>query len=86
MIQNPPLWIPTNIQDTTPGMGDNAELLMVRAVNTGIINVSYMHLAVSSANQLIHIQALPGSPRVLCQIATQKGLARKEEGSQSSQD
>jgi hypothetical protein len=79
MIQNPPPWIPANVQDTTPGAGDDAELLMVRAVNTGIINVSRMHLAVSSTNQLVHVQALPGSPRVLCQTATRKGLARKEE-------
>jgi hypothetical protein len=86
MIQNPPPWTPTNVQDTTPGMGDHAELLMVWVVNTGIINVNHMHLAVSSANQLVHIQTLPGSPRVLCQIAMRKGLACNEEGSRSGQD
>ncbi|KAG6885258.1 hypothetical protein C0993_003948 [Termitomyces sp. T159_Od127] len=36
----PPPWIPANAQDTTPGTDDKAELQMIRAVNTGVINVS----------------------------------------------
>ncbi|KAG6832566.1 hypothetical protein H0H92_000195 [Tricholoma furcatifolium] len=36
----PPPWIPANAQDTTPGADDNAELQMIRAVNTGVINLS----------------------------------------------
>ncbi|KAF9460097.1 DNA-binding protein [Collybia nuda] len=38
--QDPPPWIPANVQDTTTGTQDDAELLMVRAVNTGVVNVS----------------------------------------------
>ncbi|KAG6817755.1 hypothetical protein H0H87_004546 [Tephrocybe sp. NHM501043] len=36
----PPPWIPANAQDTTPGTDDHAELQMIRAVNTGVINLS----------------------------------------------
>ncbi|KAG5644626.1 hypothetical protein DXG03_008104 [Asterophora parasitica] len=36
----PAPWIPANAQDTTPGAADDAELQMLRAVNTGIINLS----------------------------------------------
>ncbi|KAG6862133.1 hypothetical protein C0995_004215 [Termitomyces sp. Mi166 len=36
----PPPWIPANAQDTTPGADDKAELQMIRAVNTGVINLS----------------------------------------------
>ncbi|KAF5385199.1 hypothetical protein D9615_001309 [Tricholomella constricta] len=36
----PAPWIPANAQDTTPGAADDAELQMIRAVNTGIINLS----------------------------------------------
>ncbi|KAG6870619.1 hypothetical protein C0992_012849 [Termitomyces sp. T32_za158] len=36
----PPPWIPANAQDTTPGTDDKAELQMIRAVNTGVINLS----------------------------------------------
>ncbi|PFH54885.1 hypothetical protein AMATHDRAFT_72651 [Amanita thiersii Skay4041] len=34
-----PLWIPADGQHTTAGMSDKAELHMIRAVNTGIINM-----------------------------------------------
>jgi len=37
--KDPPPWIPAITQHTTAGMTDTAELHMVRAVNTGIINV-----------------------------------------------
>ncbi|KAG6821417.1 hypothetical protein H0H93_014214 [Arthromyces matolae] len=36
----PPPWIPANVQDTTPGADEKAELQMIRAVNTGVINLS----------------------------------------------
>ncbi|KAF8078869.1 DNA-binding protein [Lyophyllum atratum] len=36
----PAPWIPANAQDTTPGASEDAELQMIRAVNTGIINLS----------------------------------------------
>ncbi|KAF8221691.1 DNA-binding protein [Tricholoma matsutake] len=38
--EEPPPWIPANTPDTTPGISDKAELHMIRAVNTGIINLS----------------------------------------------
>ncbi|KAG6914635.1 hypothetical protein DXG01_016196 [Tephrocybe rancida] len=40
----PPPWIPANAQDTTPGADTNAELQMIRAVNTGVINESGIKL------------------------------------------
>ena len=39
--KDPPPWIPAITQHTTAGMTDTAELHMVRAVNTGIINVKH---------------------------------------------
>lgn len=38
-IQDPPPWIPAESQHTTLGTSDDAEMHMIRAVNTGIINV-----------------------------------------------
>ncbi|KAF9480059.1 DNA-binding protein [Pholiota conissans] len=38
--KDPPPWIPAMSQDTSAGASDDSELHMVRAVNTGIINVS----------------------------------------------
>jgi len=38
--QDPPPWIPAEKQHTTSGASTGAELLMVRAVDTGIINLS----------------------------------------------
>jgi len=38
-LKDPPPWIPAVTQHTTSGVADAAELHMVRAVNTGIINV-----------------------------------------------
>lgn len=38
--QDPPPWVAADKQHTTSGASDNAELHMLRAVDTGIINVS----------------------------------------------
>jgi hypothetical protein len=40
LTQDPPPWIPADAQHTTTGASEKAELHMIRAVNTGIINVS----------------------------------------------
>lgn len=37
--KDPPPWIPAVSQDTSAGASDGAELHMIRAVNTGIVNV-----------------------------------------------
>lgn len=37
---NPPPWLPAVTQHTTSGSSDRAELHMVRAVDTGVVNVS----------------------------------------------
>ncbi|TEB38908.1 hypothetical protein FA13DRAFT_1724856 [Coprinellus micaceus] len=34
----PPPWIPADTQHTTAGVSEQAELFMIRAVNTGVIN------------------------------------------------
>nr|GAT59030.1 predicted protein [Mycena chlorophos] len=39
--QNPPPWIPAFTQHTTDGTSDESELHMIRAVNTGIVNLSF---------------------------------------------
>jgi len=38
--QDPPPWIPAPTEDTTAGASEKAELHMIRAVDTGIINLS----------------------------------------------
>jgi len=38
--QDPPPWVPADKQHTTAGASNNAELHMLRAVDTGIINLS----------------------------------------------
>jgi hypothetical protein len=40
-IQDPPPWIPATTEDTTAGSSEKAELHMIRAVDTGIINASF---------------------------------------------
>ncbi|KAG5654684.1 hypothetical protein H0H81_007440 [Sphagnurus paluster] len=40
LFKEPAPWIPANAQDTTAGTHEEAELQMLRAVNTGIINLS----------------------------------------------
>ncbi|KJA25785.1 hypothetical protein HYPSUDRAFT_64512 [Hypholoma sublateritium FD-334 SS-4] len=47
---DPPPWIPAVTQHTSSGTSDNAELHMIRAVNTGIINLS---LAVQESGEKI---------------------------------
>lgn len=37
---DPPPWIPANKQHTTEGASEHAELHFIRAVDTGVINVS----------------------------------------------
>ncbi|OBZ78751.1 Mitotic spindle assembly checkpoint protein MAD2B [Grifola frondosa] len=39
--KEPPPWIPAITQHTTSGASENAELHMIRAVDTGIINLSF---------------------------------------------
>ncbi|KAI0347769.1 DNA-binding protein [Trametopsis cervina] len=48
--QEPPPWVPTTTLHTTFGASDQAELHMIRAVDTGIINLS---LAVQESEQKI---------------------------------
>ncbi|KXN88762.1 Mitotic spindle assembly checkpoint protein MAD2B [Leucoagaricus sp. SymC.cos] len=38
--KDPPPWVPAEHQNTTAGISDDAEMHMIRAVNTGIINLS----------------------------------------------
>lgn len=46
--KDPPPWMPAEAEQTTPGASDSAELHMIRAVDTGIINLS---LAVQESEQ-----------------------------------
>lgn len=39
---DPPPWIPADTQHTTAGVSEQAELFMIRAVNTGVINVCFL--------------------------------------------
>ena len=44
--KEPPPWVPATVQHTTTGASEDAQLHMLRAVDTGIINVrsgSYSH-------------------------------------------
>ncbi|KAI0801105.1 DNA-binding protein [Fomes fomentarius] len=56
--KDPPPWIPATTQHTTSGTSDKAELSMVRAVDTGIINLS---LAVQESEHKLHFdgEAVP---------------------------
>lgn len=47
-IQDPPPWIPAVTQHTTSGASEEAELHMIRAVDTGIINVLVLLVAPNS--------------------------------------
>jgi len=58
--KDPPPWIPAVTQHTTAGMADKAELHMVRAVNTGIINLS---LAVQESDEKIRREKLRNPPK-----------------------
>jgi len=40
--EEPPPWLPADNQHTTSGTSDDAELHLIRAVSTGIVNVSHV--------------------------------------------
>jgi len=66
----PPPWIPANKQQTTSGASEDAELHIVRAVSTGIINLS---LVVQESDVKLGLDTVAeGGPRVV----TDKGKAR----------
>ncbi|KAI0697536.1 spindle checkpoint protein [Cytidiella melzeri] len=50
--KEPPPWIPASVQHTTSGASGQAELHMIRAVDTGIINLS---LAVQESEQKLNM-------------------------------
>ncbi|RDX51034.1 DNA-binding protein [Lentinus brumalis] len=54
--KDPPPWIPAISQQTTFGVADTAELHMVRAVDTGIINLS---LAVQESEHKLNLDKEP---------------------------
>ncbi|TFK77318.1 DNA-binding protein [Pluteus cervinus] len=58
--EEPPPWIPANPDQTTPGVGDKAELHMIRAVNTGVINLS---LAVQESEIKLQREKAMKAPR-----------------------
>lgn len=51
---NPPPWLPAVTQHTTAGSSERAELHMVRAVDTGVVNLS---LAVQESADKLRILA-----------------------------
>jgi len=51
---DPPPWLPAVTQHTTPGASEQAELHMVRAVDTGVVNLS---LAVQESADKLRILA-----------------------------
>lgn len=55
-VQDPPPWIPAEPQNTTSGTSDDAELHMLRAVNTGIINVRTLVSAQSTRKADVFLQ------------------------------
>ncbi|KAH9898237.1 DNA-binding protein [Cubamyces lactineus] len=56
--KEPPPWIPASTSVTTAGTGDTAELHMVRAVDTGIINLS---LAVQESEYKLELEKVTES-------------------------
>jgi len=54
--KDPPPWIPADAQHTTTGASEKAELHMIRAVNTGIINLS---LAVQESEEKLQRERDP---------------------------
>jgi len=54
--QDPPPWVPAEKQHTTSGASGNAELFMIRAVDTGIINLS---LAVQESQEKLQKEQAP---------------------------
>lgn len=55
--QDPPPWIPADKQHTTSGASNNAELHMLRAVDTGIINVSDAEHTFEIKSQASHVRS-----------------------------
>ncbi|KAI0052526.1 DNA-binding protein [Auriscalpium vulgare] len=53
---DPPPWMPATAQHTTPGTSEEAELHMVRAVDTGVINLS---LAVQESEDKLRTSSQP---------------------------
>ncbi|RXW19166.1 hypothetical protein EST38_g6690 [Candolleomyces aberdarensis] len=51
--KDPPPWIPADTQHTTSGVSQEAELYMIRAVNTGVIDVS---LAVQESAEKLKLE------------------------------
>lgn len=45
-FQDLPPWIPAETQHTTSGASENAELYMLRVVNTGVVNASLLRFLV----------------------------------------
>ncbi|KAH7909798.1 DNA-binding protein [Hygrophoropsis aurantiaca] len=54
--KDPPPWIPADHQHTTSGASDNAELHLVRAVDTGVISLS---LAVQESEEKLQKMKIP---------------------------
>ncbi|KAJ3530093.1 hypothetical protein NMY22_g8720 [Coprinellus aureogranulatus] len=50
---DPPPWIPADTQQTTAGASEKAELHMIRAVNTGVVNLS---LAVQESGEKVRLE------------------------------
>jgi hypothetical protein len=69
--------MPADVPDTTPGVSDKAELHMIRAVNTGIINVRQLSFLLYrvSLNGFDTI-ALFSCARIHSQTTAAEGLAR----------
>ncbi|EGO05327.1 hypothetical protein SERLA73DRAFT_118887 [Serpula lacrymans var. lacrymans S7.3] len=59
--KEPPPWVPADIQHTTSGASENAELHLLRAVDTGIINLS---LAVQESEEKIRRMDNKGSKAI----------------------
>lgn len=67
---DPPPWLPAVTQHTTPGASEKSELHMVRAVDTGVVNLS---LAVQeSADKLRTLANLESGSQVLAQETMEK--------------
>ncbi|KAG5724729.1 DNA polymerase zeta processivity subunit [Termitomyces sp. T112] len=79
----PPPWIPANAQDTTPGADDKAELQMIRAVNTGVINLS---LAVQESGAKLEREKATANARKAAEDALRMpvGTAKPSQVAESS--
>ena len=61
--ETPPPWVPAVTQHTTDGAADEAELHMVRAVDTGVINVRIIAYD-SMPFELMHVLDRARSTRI----------------------